>query len=71
MFFIFVPFLAFALLGINFLLATNRPDDNKLSPYECGFSEIHGQTRSQFQIHFYIVCMLFLVFDLEYYYYFL
>jgi len=65
MFFIFVPFLAFALLGINFLLATNRPDDNKLSPYECGFSEIHGQTRSQFQIHFYIVCMLFLVFDLE------
>jgi NADH-ubiquinone oxidoreductase chain 3 len=65
MLFFFVPFLSFALLGLNFLVASHKPDDSKLSSYECGFSEIRGQTRSQFQIHFYIVCMLFLVFDLE------
>jgi len=65
MLFFFVPFLSFALLGLIFLVASYKPDDNKLSFYEFGFSEIRGQTRSQFQIHFYIVCMLFLVFDLE------
>jgi NADH-ubiquinone oxidoreductase chain 3 len=63
--FIIVPLLSGALLALNFLFSTHRPDDSKVSPYECGFSEIKGQTRSQFQIHFYIVCMLFLVFDLE------
>jgi len=63
--FIIVPLLALLLLFLNLLLANNKPDDNKLSSYECGFSEIRGQTRSQFQIHFYIVCMLFLIFDLE------
>ena len=43
----------------------HRPDESKVSPYECGFSTIYGQTRSVFNIHFYIVAMLFLVFDLE------
>ena len=65
MLFIFVPILAFALLGLNVLLATHRPDEAKVSAYECGFSVIYGQTRSTFQIHFYVVAMLFLVFDLE------
>jgi NADH-ubiquinone oxidoreductase chain 3 len=64
-FFIFVPFLAFILLALNFLLATHKPDESKVSAYECGFSPVYGQTRSTFQIHFYIVAMLFLVFDLE------
>nr|YP_009538863.1 nad3 [Sanghuangporus sanghuang]AXE73202.1 nad3 [Sanghuangporus sanghuang] len=63
--FIFVPFLAFLLLGINILLAPNKPDESKVSPYECGFSVIQGQTRSVFHIHFYLVSMLFLIFDLE------
>lgn len=60
-----VPLLALALLGVNRLFAPHRPDPSKLSPYECGFSPIYGQTRSVFQIHFYLVAMLFLVFDLE------
>ena len=60
-----VPLLALALLGVNRLFAPHRPDRSKLSPYECGFSPIYGQTRSVFQIHFYLVAMLFLVFDLE------
>lgn len=65
MLFIFVPILAIILLGLNVLLSPHRPDENKVSAYECGFSVIYGQTRSTFQIHFYIVAMLFLVFDLE------
>jgi NADH-ubiquinone oxidoreductase chain 3 len=65
MLFIFVPILAFILLALNILLAPHRPDEAKVSAYECGFSPVYGQTRSTFQIHFYIVAMLFLVFDLE------
>ena len=63
--FIIVPILAIILLALNLLLAPNKNDESKLSPYECGFSTIYGQTRSTFSIHFYIVAMLFLVFDLE------
>ncbi len=63
--FIFIPILGFALLGLNILLAPHRPDESKVSAYECGFSPVYGQTRSTFQIHFYIVGMLFLIFDLE------
>jgi NADH-ubiquinone oxidoreductase chain 3 len=63
--FIFIPILAVVLLGLNILLAPHRPDESKVSAYECGFSPVYGQTRSTFQIHFYIVGMLFLIFDLE------
>lgn len=63
--FIFVPVLALLILAINVLLAPSRPDESKASPYECGFSVIQGQTRSVFHIHFYLVSMLFLIFDLE------
>ena len=63
--FIFVPILAVILLALNLLLSPRLPDESKVSPYECGFSTIYGQTRNIFHIHFYIVAMLFLVFDLE------
>nr|AYE93219.1 NADH dehydrogenase subunit 3 [Termitomyces sp.]AYE93273.1 NADH dehydrogenase subunit 3 [Termitomyces sp.] len=63
--FIFVPLLAFILLGLNILLAVHRPDEAKVSAYECGFSPVYGQTRSTFQIHFMTVALLFLIFDLE------
>jgi|ERR1700727_2027125 len=65
MLFIFVPLLSLILLIVNLLLAPHKPDEVKNSAYECGFSIIHGQTRSIFTIHFYIVAMLFLIFDLE------
>ena len=65
MLFIFVPILAVLLLGLNLLLAAHKPDEAKVSAYECGFSPVYGQTRSTFQIHFMIVALLFLVFDLE------
>ena len=63
--FIFVPILSMVLLGLNILLAPSRPDESKVSPYECGYSPILGQTRTVFHIHFYVVAMLFLIFDLE------
>jgi NADH-ubiquinone oxidoreductase chain 3 len=63
--FFFVPILAFVLLALNVLLAPHRPDEAKISAYECGFSPVYGQTRSTFHIHFYLVGMLFLIFDLE------
>lgn len=63
--FIFVPVLTVILLALNLLFASHRPDSEKLTSYECGFSPLHGQTRAPFSISFYIVAILFLVFDLE------
>src|SRR3978361_392783 len=63
--FIFVPLLAIILLALNVLLAPHRPDEHKVSAYEFGFQPIYGQTRSSFQIHFMVVALLFLIFDLE------
>ena len=63
--FIFVPVLVLILLAANLLFSVHRPDSEKLTSYECGFSPIHGQTRTPFSIQFYLVAILFLVFDLE------
>ena len=63
--FIFVPVLAIIFLALNVLLSYHRPDDAKVSAYECGFQPVHGQTRTSFQIHFMVVALLFLIFDLE------
>lgn len=53
------------LLGLNLLLSEHAPDLEKLSPYECGYNPVYGQTRSPFTISFYLVGLLFLAFDLE------
>ena len=63
--FIFIPILSVVLLALNVLLAVHRPDEAKVSQYECGFQPIYGQTRTTFQIHFMVVALLFLIFDLE------
>ena len=65
MLFIFVPILSGILLALNLLLAPKQPYEAKVSAYECGFSPVYGQTRNVFYINFYLVAMLFLVFDLE------
>ncbi len=52
------------LIGLNKLLALNNPNYLKSSPFECGYSNI-SQTRTPFHIHFYLVGLLFLIFDLE------
>jgi NADH:ubiquinone oxidoreductase subunit 3 (subunit A) len=63
--FIFVPILTLILLALNVLGSVHKPDSQKLTSYECGFSPHEGQTRSNFSIQFYLVAILFLVFDLE------
>lgn len=65
LFFIFIPILVVILLVANLLLAVHRPDSEKVTSYECGYNAIYGQTRNPFSISFYLVGILFLVFDLE------
>ena len=65
MLFIIIPILISVLLLLNFLLAPKNSYPEKLSIYECGFTPIYGQTREVFHINFYVVAILFLVFDLE------
>jgi NADH-quinone oxidoreductase subunit A len=69
----YVPLLIFlvvgALLGslllfLGRVLAPNRPDKEKLSPYECGF-EAFEDSRMKFDVRYYLVAILFIIFDLE------
>jgi NADH-quinone oxidoreductase subunit A len=51
-------------LALTVLVAEQRPDSEKLSPYECGF-EAFEDARMQFDVRFYLLAILFVVFDLE------
>ena len=52
------------ILMASFMVARQRPDTEKLSPYECGF-EPFEDTRGRFDVRFYLVSILFIIFDLE------
>ncbi len=52
------------LLALGFLLGQGGKDSEKLSPYECGF-EPFEDTRSRFDVRYYLVAILFIIFDLE------
>ena len=52
------------LLVLGYLFAPHRPDPEKLSPYECGF-EAFEDTRMKFDVRYYLVAILFIIFDLE------
>ncbi len=69
----YFPILMFVLVGVaigvlpivmGFLLAPNRPDPEKLSPYECGF-EAFEDARMKFDVRYYLIAILFILFDLE------
>ncbi|MEQ9245883.1 MAG: NADH-quinone oxidoreductase subunit A, partial [Nitratireductor sp.] len=55
---------ALALVVAPFLVAYRNPDPEKLSAYECGF-EAFDDARSRFDVRFYLVTLLFIIFDLE------
>lgn len=56
--------LSLVLVLIPHLLAKHKPDSEKLSPYECGF-EPFDDARTKFDVQFYLVAILFIIFDLE------
>jgi NADH-quinone oxidoreductase subunit A len=69
----YFPILLFILIGIavgvlpvalGWLVGPNRPDSEKLSPYECGF-EAFEDARMRFDVRYYLVAILFILFDLE------
>jgi NADH-quinone oxidoreductase subunit A len=69
----YFPVLLFILVGLGVgvapmvlgkLLGPNRPDPAKLSPYECGF-EAFEDARMKFDVRYYLVAILFILFDLE------
>jgi NADH-quinone oxidoreductase subunit A len=53
-----------ALLVVPIIVAPNSPDPEKLAPYECGF-EAFDDARMKFDVKFYLVAILFIIFDLE------
>ena len=56
--FVFLP------IGVSYLTGTSNPTADKLSEYECGFPAFEDP-RSQFDVRFYLVAILFIIFDLE------
>ncbi len=55
---------AIVMVSLGFLLGTRRPDSEKLSPYECGFAAFED-ARMKFDVRYYLVAILFIIFDLE------
>jgi len=56
--------LSVGFIVLNFLFSPKNPDPEKLSAYECGF-EAFGDSRMEFDVRFYLVAILFIIFDLE------
>ena len=56
--------LAALVLAASFVVGPKRPDPEKLSPYECGF-DAFDDARRKFDVRFYLVSLLFIIFDLE------
>jgi len=63
--FLFVAlFLSIGFIILNFFLSKKNPDPEKLSAYECGF-DAFDDSRMEFDVRFYLVAILFIIFDLE------
>ncbi len=56
--------LSLLILGLSFVFSTQKADPEKVSAYECGFDPF-DDARSRFDIRFYLVAILFIIFDLE------
>ena len=64
LFLIIASGLSVAFIVINFIFSPKKPDPEKLSAYECGF-EPFNDSRIEFDVRFYLVAILFIIFDLE------
>ena len=63
--FIFIALsLSVGFIVLNFIFSPSNPDPEKLSAYECGF-EAFSDSRIEFDVRFYLVAILFIIFDLE------
>jgi NADH-quinone oxidoreductase subunit A len=69
----YLPIVVFIVIGLGLgtamilagaILGPRRPDSDKLSPYECGF-EAFEDSRMKFDVRYYLVAILFIIFDLE------
>ncbi len=56
--------LSIGFIILNFLFSPKNPDPEKLSAYECGFEAL-SDSRMEFDVRFYLVAILFIIFDLE------
>tara|TARA_B100000029_G_scaffold500961_1_gene573545 strand:+ start:140 stop:511 length:372 start_codon:yes stop_codon:yes gene_type:complete len=56
--------LSFGFILLNYILSPKKPDPEKLSAYECGFDPFED-SRMEFDVRFYLVAILFIIFDLE------
>ena len=63
-FFVVAAVIAVAAVGLSFLIAKQKPDTEKNSAYECGFAAF-DDARAKFDVRFYLVAILFIIFDLE------
>ena len=62
---LWAAFLAALLIGVSLLFGPRRPTPEKNSTYECGIDPMIGDARARFSIKFYVVAVLFLLFDVE------
>jgi hypothetical protein len=63
-YFLFAAALSVIMSGLSYILAVRRPETEKVSAYECGFDPF-TDTRQQFEVRFFLVGILFIIFDLE------
>ena len=61
---LFCLFISVLLFALSLFLVYQKPDVEKLSSYECGFNPF-GDARNKFEVRFYLVGILFIIFDLE------
>jgi NADH-quinone oxidoreductase subunit A len=64
LFIVIATVLSLVIVVLPYLIAARNPDSEKLSAYECGF-EAFGDARGKFDVRFYLVAILFIIFDLE------
>jgi NADH:ubiquinone oxidoreductase subunit 3 (subunit A) len=69
LFLLFSIFLSFIIISLSYSLSIANPDSEKTSAYECGFDP-YEDARNVFDIKFYLIAILFIIFDLEAVYFF-